>query len=139
MTVATKLELMPSVHIQSWKTTPFAITSTMFSGRLLGSEPLQVCSWSTFLNYWKAKYPNLTIRQPCEDVWCGECTIYRNCWKYGARAEENSEEEDARAQEDNDRDDGYSLTTPAILEQEKLIANAILHVEQSIAMREMAY
>jgi hypothetical protein len=107
----------------------------------LGSEPLQVCSWPSFLAYWKANYPNMIIRKPCEDV-CGECTIYRNRWKYGARAKEDSEEEQDEAKEDNvqeeNEEDDDELTTPAMLEQEKLIADATLHVEQAMAIREMA-
>jgi hypothetical protein len=39
-----------------------------------------------------------------EDV-CDECTIYRNCWKYGAQAEEDSEQEDAKVLENNDDED----------------------------------
>jgi hypothetical protein len=83
----------------------------------------------------------MIIRKPCEDV-CGECTIYRNRWKYGARAEEDSEEEQDEAKEDNapEENDGDDdeFTTPAMLEQEKLIVDATLHVEQAMAMREMA-
>jgi hypothetical protein len=125
----------------------------------LGSKPLQVCSWPSFLAYWKANYPNMIIRKPWEDV-CGECTIYHNRWTYGARAEEDSEEEqdeakEGNAQEQNDEDDDElappamfeqekliadddELAPPAMFEQEKLIADATLHVEQAMAMREMA-
>jgi hypothetical protein len=56
------------------------------------------------------------------------------------RAEEDCEQEQDAEQvlEDNDEDDGSSLSTPAMLEKENCIADATLHVQQSIAMREMA-
>ncbi len=68
----------------------------------------------------------MAIRKPCKDV-CGEYAIYRNCWKYGAQAEEDSDEEHVGDEEDDDEgDDG--LTTPAMLEQEKIVATATLLV-----------
>jgi hypothetical protein len=51
--------------------------------------------------------------------------------------QEDSEEEHVKAQEDNNKDDD-EFTTPAMLEQEKLVADATLQVEQSMAMRELA-
>jgi hypothetical protein len=137
MVVAAHLDLIPLVRTQSWKSTPFTMTLSMtFSGRLGLSLPQPALS-HLFSNYWKAKYPTLIIRQLCNNI-CGEYIIYPNYWKYGARAKEVCEQKDALVQEDNEKDDNSSLTTPATLEQEKLITDATLHVKQSIEMREMA-
>lgn len=45
-----------------------------------GSVPLPVCSWKDFLKLWKQHFPQLSIRNPCEDT-CGECAKYRNSFR----------------------------------------------------------
>jgi flavodoxin len=125
-----------------------------------GSEPLAVCSWWSFHNYWKQQFPKLIVRSPSHDV-CGECTIYRNRWKYGSSNDSVPDDEDAADDDDHDAEEGESkqdgaedlengaadlednadddaIVTPAMLEQERLIADATRHVEQAIAMRELA-
>jgi hypothetical protein len=42
-----------------------------------GTTPLPVCSYSFFLLIWKEKFPNLKIRNRCEDT-CGDCVRFHN-------------------------------------------------------------
>jgi hypothetical protein len=45
-----------------------------------GSVALPVCCWKDFLWIWKAEFPKLKIRNPCEDT-CGECHRIRNSFR----------------------------------------------------------
>lgn len=38
-------------------------------------EPLTICSWSTFIRFWKEEYGHLTIQRPIKDI-CNECYRY---------------------------------------------------------------
>ena len=50
-----------------------------------GTMPLPVCSYSNFLLIWKEKFPNLKIRNRCEDT-CGDCVRFRNTFaKFNAK------------------------------------------------------
>jgi hypothetical protein len=88
----------------------------------------------------------------CLGLSLSQCTIYRNHWKYRAPTKEvleneddddkdnipeESKQEDLADLEDNEENDDSSLATPAMLEQESLMADATRHVKQAIIMREM--
>ena len=50
-----------------------------------GSTPLPVCSYSPFLLIWKENFPNLKVRNRCEDT-CGDCVRFRNTFaKFNAK------------------------------------------------------
>jgi hypothetical protein len=40
-----------------------------------------VCYWWSFWQIWKEHCPHIRIRRPCNDT-CGECTVYRNDFRY---------------------------------------------------------
>jgi hypothetical protein len=46
-----------------------------------GAVPVEVCSWFSFTDIWKTHCSNIHIRRPCNDT-CGECTVFRNAFRY---------------------------------------------------------
>jgi hypothetical protein len=66
-----------------------------------GAVPVEVSSWFSFTDIWKMHCSNIRIRRPCSDT-CGECTVFRNAFRYCEmlkNAEESSMDE---VQEDDD-------------------------------------
>ena len=55
----------------------FPIRDTFDDDWPQGSEPLPVCSWYYFRQYWKTNYPKMMIRPPSHDT-CAECWRYKN-------------------------------------------------------------
>ena len=49
-----------------------------------------VCSWSSFQKVWKKFFPNMKIRNRCEDV-CGECVRLRNSFQYIKRKKQEAQ------------------------------------------------
>ena len=46
-----------------------------------GSERKEVCSWPTFLSFWKEHYPKIKVRAKGADT-CTDCLIYLNSLKF---------------------------------------------------------
>jgi hypothetical protein len=60
-----------------------------------GAVPIEVCSWFSFTYIWKMHCSNIRIRRPCNDT-CGECTVFRNAFRYREmqkKAEQSSMDE----------------------------------------------
>jgi hypothetical protein len=68
-------------------------------------ETSDVCSWWSFRQIWKEHYPHIRIRRPCNDT-CGECTVYRNAFRYREsrkKAEVESDSDDSGSDDDEDQ------------------------------------
>jgi len=104
-----------------------------------GTSPLCVCCWKNFLLIWKKNFPNLTIRNPCEDT-CGDCFKIRNSFRILdkvnrarrsiARAEAESDEEaidDNESVSDGIDKDEYDFLNEQDYPEEVIIMNATKH------------
>jgi hypothetical protein len=125
------------------------------------AETSEVCSWFSFRKLWKEHCGNIRIRRPCNDT-CGECTIYRNAFRYketrkktrdedededsdddDSASDDNAEEEEAAAEAVSHffKDDGIiddiakSFLTEDCLDQERILEAAGHHVLQAKGMR----
>jgi len=126
---------------------------------LEGSVPLPICAWQGFLTVWKKNFPNLTIRNPCEDT-CGECTKIKNRMHLldrieqrravAAQVDNNNEDEDdsvsiENGNSDNDNEsysgpllEEYELFNQQEFPAEAIILHASLHLERAKRQREYA-
>lgn len=125
---------------------------------LLQQERGDVCSWKTFLHFWRNNYSYIAVGKPSEDV-CNACHKYCNQLKYNNMkakedsndAEGDSDDEDFNEDELNDRDSEdkptekpsdtpFSVLTvpPDVESTEEIIMNAEQHVKDAKAMREYA-
>ena len=128
----------------------------------LGQLAQPICSWATFLNFWKFKYSHLIVGKASEDV-CNSCHKYCNALKFkkeGEPVEEDDDDDHQEEEQDNlDADEDYNvfnlpvstipniaindsmdlLETPLDVEcNEKIILEAETHVKAAICMREYA-
>jgi hypothetical protein len=71
-----------------------------------------VCLWSSFQKIWKKYFPNMKIRNRCEDV-CGECVWLRNSFQYIKKQKQNKEQEQLQLQqeEQEENDDSSQVTS----------------------------
>jgi hypothetical protein len=112
-------------------------------------EMSDVCSWWSFRQIWKECCPHIRIQRPCNDT-CGECTVYRNAFRYREsrkKAEVESDSDDSGSDDDEDqnkqgfKDDeivgdlAKSFLSGYCLEQERILEEAGYHVKQSKGMR----
>jgi hypothetical protein len=120
-----------------------------------GSSPLPVCSWKDFLRLWKEHFPNLSIRNPCEDT-CGECTKLRNSFRmldkigaarraHTARLQESVDvDEDSISDEQGNGDLSldaqveYDFLNAQDYPEEVIIMEASVHTTRAQNQRELA-
>jgi hypothetical protein len=76
------------------------------------AETSEVCSWFSFRKLWKEHCGNIRIRRPCNDT-CGECTIYRNEFRYKETRKKMIDKD-----EDSDDDDDDSTSDDNAEEEE---------------------
>jgi hypothetical protein len=67
-----------------------------------GAVPVEVCSWFSFTDIGKTHCSNIRIRQPCNDT-CGECTLFRNAFRY-CEMRKNAEQSSMDEVEEDDDD-----------------------------------
>jgi hypothetical protein len=67
-----------------------------------GTLHVEVCSWLSFTDIWKTHCSNIRIRRPCNNT-CGECTVFRNAFRY--REIRKSAEQSSMDEVDEDDDD----------------------------------
>jgi hypothetical protein len=84
-------------------------------------ETSEVFSWFSFRKLWKEHCGNIQIRGPCNDT-CGECTIYRNVFRYKETRKKTIDED-----EDSDNDDDDSVSDDNA-EEEEAAAEAVSHL-----------
>lgn len=110
------------------------------------SQPLPVCSESSFRRFWKKEFPNLKIRPPSEDI-CGECLVYRNSFKYTSKRKNDLQELsdiESECQSVGSSSSSQSNTTNNITfdevhdfikDSEQILKDAGEHVEKARQMR----
>jgi hypothetical protein len=107
-----------------------------------GSAALPICDWKSFRLVWKAKFPLLKIRNPCEDV-CGDCVIFRNRFRYlsGGGGRVANDNDDTSGSEDNNSsalDSDSDDADDDLMRDERLISKANEHVVHASAQRRLS-
>jgi hypothetical protein len=102
--------------------------------------------WPSFHAHWKKYFEHLVIPAAREDV-CSECWKFKNKFRYIPRVMNNTVDADfvdgnEEKEEDDDEDDDRATSTNeadglGMLESEKLIEEASLHVQQAKLQRQL--
>jgi hypothetical protein len=95
-------------------------------------------AWITFRNYWKKNYPKLVIAGARQDV-CNECYVFANKHRFAKRKtkEGTTTDEDADQGPHDDNNSNEEADEAAMLESERLVALAAVHVEMAQQQREL--
>jgi hypothetical protein len=64
---------------------------------------LDVCTQWSFRELWKEHCPNIGVRRPCNDT-CGECTVYKNAFRYCENIKRDIQDRDDASNSDGDDD-----------------------------------
>jgi hypothetical protein len=118
-------------------------------------ETTEIVAWWTFRQIWKEHCPKIRIRKPCNET-CGECTIFRNAFRYrqlhqkvdDSESENSSDDDKSNNEDDTDEavkdietieENIITLTTSFLAgvehDTEFIIESAHHHVHQSRSMR----
>ena len=109
----------------------------------LGSEPLEVCSWPTFIRIWRNHLPHLKIRSPSLDT-CTTCDVMTKSLRYNF---ETVIEDERNNEGESDETTMVCPVTkkPSILKnpdlessREEIILEAAKHVKAARAQRALA-
>jgi hypothetical protein len=85
--------------------------------------------------YWKREFPQLRIQKQNADI-CGQCYIFAQSHKYGAKEKLNPYDSD-HSDDGNDQEEPLE-TNEEMEAREQMILDAALHVNEAQAMRSMA-
>jgi hypothetical protein len=115
-------------------------------------DPMPICTWSSFFNFWKKNYPEVKITKPAEDI-CDLCYVFYNQTRFGQRRKNDGDDDDDDNDDDaGDKDDNLIADIGDIagvevdrfapdkktIQTEEAIALASKHVEDAKVMRRFA-
>lgn len=107
----------------------------------VGSEPLPVSSWHSFLNVWKKHFPKLKIRNQCEDV-CGKCVKLRHYFNRVSAAKRRREhvldDSSKSSISSGENNSEYDFFDKEEFPEEYLYEKANEHVVHAQAQRKLA-
>jgi len=111
-------------------------------------EQKEVCSWTTFLRYWKNNFPHIHIAKPREDV-CGDCYKFANRHRFLPRKKENDADADSHLggdtddEEEEEEEEALPVFGPEeeptidpMIAREEMILAAGVHVKNARTQRE---
>jgi hypothetical protein len=84
-------------------------------------ETTEIVAWWTFRKIWKEHWPTIRIQKPCNET-CGECTIFRNAFRY-RKSHQKVDDSESETLSDNDESDNENDIDAAINNIETIEGN----------------